>query len=138
MDDMRIGEVAADAGLPAQTIRFYERRGLLREPRRGSNGYRDYDASTLARLHFIRRGQAAGLTLVEIGSVLDLRDAGTAPCTHVEALLSAKLHEVRQRQQELAELEAELANLVTLGQQLDPADCTDATICQIIDSARDG
>ena len=63
---MRIGEAAEAAGVAAQTIRFYERRGLLPQPPRGPNGYRDYDASVLNRLAFIRSGQAAGLTLVEV------------------------------------------------------------------------
>jgi len=62
---MRIGEAAEAAGVATQTIRFYERRGLLPQPLRGPNGYRDYDASVLNRLAFIRSGQAAGLTLVE-------------------------------------------------------------------------
>ncbi len=78
---MLIGELADAAGLPTQTIRFYERRGLLPEPVRGANGYRIYDESTLTRLNLVRTAQAAGLTLAEIGSVIDLRDDGNVPCT---------------------------------------------------------
>ncbi len=70
---MRIEQAAEDAGVPTQTIRFYERRDLLPQPRRGLNGYREYDASILTRLAFIRSGQAAGFTLVEVASILDLR-----------------------------------------------------------------
>jgi len=91
---MRIGEVAAAAGLPTQTIRFYERKGLLPQPRRGPNGYRVYDSSTLTRLRFIRSGQGAGLTLLEIATILRLRGEGATPCTHVRELLSAKLNDV--------------------------------------------
>src|SRR5680860_91024 len=82
---MRIGEVAAAAGVPTQTVRFYERRGLLPQPLRGPNGYREYDASILTRLAFIRCGQAAGLTLVEVASILDLRHEGAVPCAHVQS-----------------------------------------------------
>lgn len=129
---MRIGEVAAAVGVPAQTIRFYEREGLLPQPRRGPNGYRDYDSPTLTRLRFIRSAQAAGLTLVEIASILDLRGEGAAPCAHVQSLLSTKLDDVQARQRELAVIEAELAELISRSHELDPADCTDQQICHII------
>lgn len=128
---MRIGEVAGTAGVPAQTIRFYERKGLLPQPRRGPNGYRDYDGSTLTRLRLIRSAQAAGLTLVEIASILDLRAKGAVPCAHVQSLLATKLHEVQARQRELAALEAELADLIGRSHGLDPADCADQQICHI-------
>jgi len=129
---MRIGEVADAAGVPAQTIRFYEREGLLPQPRRGPNGYREYDASTLNQLRFIRSAQAAGLTLVEIASILDLRGEGAVPCAHVQSLLSTKLHDVQARQRDLAALEAELEELISRSHQLNPADCTDQQICHII------
>lgn len=130
---MRIGEVAAAAGLPTQTIRFYERRGLLPQPQRGPNGYRVYDAETLTRLQFIRSGQGAGLTLVEIATILELRSEGATPCGHVRDLLSTKLHEVNTRQRELTALECELEGLISRSNRLDPTDCTAAQICHIID-----
>lgn len=131
---MRIGEVAEAAGVPAQTIRFYERRGLLSQPARTSNGYRDYDASVLPRLAFIRSGQAAGLTLLELGSVLDQRREGAVPCAHVHSLLLARLGAVRARQRELASMAQELEALIGRSDRLDPADCTDAETCHIIAS----
>lgn len=129
---MRIGEVADAVGVPTQTLRFYERKGLLPHPRRGTNGYREYDASTIARLEFIRSGQAAGLTLVEIATILDLRRDGAVPCAHVQSLLATKLLDVQTRQRELAALETELNNLISRSHRLDPADCTDEAICHII------
>ena len=129
---MRIGEVADAVGVPTQTLRFYERKGLLPHPRRGPNGYREYDASTIARLEFIRSGQAAGLTLVEIVTILDLRRDGAVPCAHVQSLLATKLLDVQTRQRELAALETELNNLISRSHRLDPADCTDEAICHII------
>ncbi len=128
---MRIGEAAEAAGVPTQTIRFYERKRLLPQPRRGPNGYREYDASILTRLAFIRSGQAAGLTLVEIASILDLRRDGAVPCAHVHSLLLTKLDDIR-TQRELAVLEAELEGLITRSDRLDPADSTDVQICHII------
>ncbi len=129
---MRIGEVADAAGVSTQTIRFYERRDLIPQPLRGTNGYREYDASVLTRLAFIRSGQSAGLTLSEVASILDLRRDGAVPCGHVHSLLQAKLEEIRARQRELAMLETELVGIIGRSDRLDPADCTDTQICHII------
>lgn len=129
---MRIGELAEAVRVPTPTIRFYERKGLLPQPQRGSNGYRESDDSTLATLAFIRNGQAAGLTLVEIATILDLRRGGATPCGHVHDLLAAKLLDVQQRKRELATLEAELDHLITRSGRLDPADCSDEAICHLI------
>ena len=86
---MLIGELADAVGVTSQAIRFYERKGLLPDAERGANGYRVYDESTLARLRFIDVAQAAGLTLSEIRSIIDLRDDGTVPCAHVATLNGA-------------------------------------------------
>ncbi len=129
---MLIGELADAAGLPSQTIRFYERKGLLPAPERGANGYRIYDESTLTRLLFVQTAQAAGLTLAEIVSIVDLRDDGNVPCAHVATLIRSKLADVRARIRDLAALEAELDVLIERSHQLDPADCTDADICHIL------
>lgn len=132
---MLIGELADAAGLPSQTIRFYERKGLLPSPERGANGYRTYDASTIARLRFVQTAQAAGLTLAEIGGIIDLRDGGNVPCAHVASLIHHKVDEVRGRIKDLAALEAELEGLIARSRRLDPADCTDADICHILSAA---
>jgi DNA-binding transcriptional MerR regulator len=132
---MLIGELAEAVHLASQTIRFYERKGLLPEPSRGANGYRIYDGSTITRVKFIRAAQAAGLTLVEIGSIVDLRDDGHVPCTHVSKLIDAKLADVRRRMSELAILETELKQLLDRSQRLNPADCSDADICHILSAS---
>lgn len=129
---MLIGELADAVGLPSQTIRFYERKGLLPSPDRSDNGYRTYEQTAVARLRFIRAGQAAGLTLAQIRSIVQLRDHGNNPCAHVARLLDDKLLEVHARIRELAALETELEQLRERGHRLDPADCTDADICHIL------
>ena len=129
---MLIGELADAVGLPSQTIRFYERKGLLPAPERGANGYRNYDESTLIRLHFVQTAQAAGLTLAEIGRIIDLRDDGNVPCAHVATLIHSKVDDVRARIRDLATLEAELDLLIERSNRLDPAACTDADICHIL------
>jgi len=129
---MRIGEVAAAADVAPETVRYYEKRGLLAAPRRTANGYRTYDDNALNQLRFIRTAQAAGLTLAEIRSVIELRNDGTTPCGHVETLLSDKLAEVRDRQRQLTVLEHELARLVERSATLDPADCRPDDVCHIL------
>jgi len=127
-----IGELAEAVQLPAQTIRFYERKGLLPAPPRAANRYRTYDDTTIRRVRFIRTAQAAGLTLVEIGSITALRDDGHIPCGHVAALLNRKLDTVRARRRELADVETELEQLLSRSTRLDPADCGEAAICHIL------
>ncbi len=134
---MLIGELADQLALPPETVRFYEQRGLLPEPQRATNGYRMYSDTALHRLRFIRTAQAAGLTLAEIRSIIDLRDEGTVPCSHVGALLETKLAEVQQRQRDLAALEIELDLLLQRSRSLDPADCGDDDVCHIL-AARTG
>lgn len=133
---MRIGDLATAAEIPPETVRYYERRGLLASPPRSANGYRTYDDTALHQLRFIRTAQAAGLTLAEIHSVIELRNDGTTPCSHVEALLSDKLADVRERQRQLAALEHELAQLVERSATLNPADCRPDDICHILPSDR--
>lgn len=131
---MRIGDLATQCNLPTRTIRFYERRGLLPDPDRLANGYRVYDQPTLERVRFIRRAQAAGLTLAEIGTILDVRADGQTPCAHVNELLDAKLLDVEKRMAQLDTLRTDLEALVTRSKTLDPADCTDRAICHILNS----
>lgn len=131
---MRIGDIAAAADIPPDTVRYYERRGLLAPPDRAANGYRTYDETALNQLRFIRTAQAAGLTLTEIRSVIELRNNGTIPCRHVESLLADKLADVRARQAQLASLEHELIRLVERSSTLNPADCRPDDVCHVLAS----
>ena len=109
MSGMRIGEVAQASGTTAKTLRYYEDVGLLPDPDRSPAGYRDYGPEVLDRLHFIRRGQAAGLTLAQIGQVLAIRDRGQAPCQHVTDLLDTRLAVIDRQLAELAQLRTTIA-----------------------------
>ncbi len=133
---MKIGDLATECGIPTQTIRFYEKRRLLPIAQRAANGYRVYDQEAVDRVQFIRRAQAAGLTLAEIHGILDVRADGHAPCAHVSDLLDAKLQEVDQRMAELAVLRADLTALIDRSHTLDPADCPPSDICQILQPDR--
>ncbi|MCI4658481.1 heavy metal-responsive transcriptional regulator [Cryobacterium zhongshanensis] len=129
---MQIRDLATASGATAQTIRFYERRGLLDPAEREGNGYRRYDDAALSRLRFIRSAQTAGLTLTEIGSIITVREAGEVPCGHVSDLLAAKLADVHRHQQELALLETELRHLIEASQSLDPNNCEAGSVCHVI------
>jgi DNA-binding transcriptional MerR regulator len=120
---MRIGEVAGQAGVPAKTIRFWEDQRLLPPPARTPAGYRDYDPAILERLAFIRHAQAAGLTLDAIRQVLDIRDGGQPPCTHVTDLIARRLTEVETRLAELTRTRDQLAGLAARAAAQDPVDC---------------
>ena len=129
---MKIGELATACSVPTQTIRYYERRGLLPAAGRNSNGYRFYDESVIDRIRFIHRAQAAGLTLAEITGVIQVRADGTAPCQHVDGLLHDKLFEVDDRIGGLRQLRGELVQLLDRSARLDPADCGPDEICHIL------
>ncbi|MDK1292525.1 MAG: heavy metal-responsive transcriptional regulator [Actinomycetota bacterium] len=91
---MRIGELGRRTGVPTKTIRYYEGIGLLAEPERAYNGYRDYHDDAVSRLRFIRDAQATGLSLTEIASILNLRSAGEGTCSHVVELLERHLEDL--------------------------------------------
>ena len=77
---MRIGELAAQAGIATKAIRYYEQIGILTPPARTPSGYRSYDQTALGRLGFVRAAQALGLTLGEIRQIIAFRYDGAAPC----------------------------------------------------------
>lgn len=91
---MKIGEVAKATGLTTKTIRYYEELELLPEPDRTDGGYRVYGDEAVTRLKFIMKGRRLGLSLAEIGTVLDLHGQANHPCPHVLALLDRKLAEI--------------------------------------------
>jgi MerR family copper efflux transcriptional regulator len=129
---MRIGHVAAQAGLPTRTIRYYERLGLLPPARRAANGYRDYEDDALDRLAFIRAARSDGFTLSEIHRIIAVRDGGHAPCAQVRALIDQHAVDIDRRIAELSHLRVELTRLAARAEALDPADCRPEAVCEII------
>lgn len=129
---MRIGVLAARAGLTTKTVRYYEDAGLLPPPPRTPAGYRDYSPPALARLAFVRSAQAAGLTLAEIRSVLAIRDGGQAPCQHVTGLIDQHLAQVGQRLAELTQAQDVLRDLRYRAAGTDPAACPSEDVCSIL------
>lgn len=135
---MRIGELAEAAGVTPKTVRYYESIGLMPSPGRTASGYRHYDPALLDRLRFIRDAQATGLSLTEIASILELKDAGQGACDHTRALLAGHVAEIDRQLERLAATRAALAALSDRVADLDPAHCTDPTRCQVISTAHGG
>ena len=131
---MQIGQLAESAGLTTKTIRYYESIGLLDPPARTAGGYRSYGPEVLERLDFIRQSKASGLTLNEIRSILEIKDAGGRSCDHTRALLADHLEALDAKIDELLAARAELQRLSQRAEHLDPAACTDANRCQVIAS----
>ncbi|MEW1981848.1 heavy metal-responsive transcriptional regulator [Citricoccus sp. NPDC079358] len=129
---MRIGELASAAGTSTKTLRFYEEQGLLPAPDRTPAGYRDYDPIMLDRLDFIRRGQAAGLTLAQIQQVLEIRDGGQAPCGHVRDLLDQRLVNVEDQLRSLTALRDTLTSLRDEATTLHPDTCGPHQVCRYV------
>lgn len=107
---LTIGRLAASADVHVETVRYYQRRGLLPEPPRPQGGVRHYGPSDITRLQFIRRAQSMGFTLDEIAGLLDVR--GKRACEQTRKLTENKLADVRQRIIELQQLEQDLTSLV--------------------------
>jgi DNA-binding transcriptional MerR regulator len=117
---LRSGALAERAGVSTDTLRFYERRGLLQRPPRDSNGYRRYPAEALDRVRLIRQALEAGFTVAELGRILTHRDRGGAPCREVFAIASARLSELEDRISELIDLRDRLQQtLVEWREQLE-------------------
>lgn len=102
------GELAELAGVSRDTLRYYERRGVLPRPLRGHNGYRQYSSEALQRVQLVRRALAVGFTLDELARVLKVRDAGGAPCEEVRRVAAQKLLDVENQLRELTALRDDL------------------------------
>ena len=131
---MRIGELAAEAGVTTKTVRYYESIGLLEPPERTPAGYRAYGPDAIDRLVFIRDAQATGLSLTEIHSILELKDVGRSTCEHTKTLLARHLAELDAQIERLEQTRIELLELAQVATGLDPADCNDPQRCQVIEA----
>ncbi len=128
--DLTIGMLARQAGVNVETVRYYQRRGLLPEPDKPLGGIRRYGAGEVARIKFVKRAQHMGFSLEEIAALLKLED-GTH-CAEARAIAVEKLEEVRRRLEGLRDIEQRLRQLVS--------ECgarRGNVRCPLIDSLRD-
>ena len=106
---LRIGQLARDSGVPVDTIRYYERLGLLPRPARAPNGYREFPEGAMMRLTLIRNAVRFGFPLKDVARFLKLRDAGGAPCDQVRAFGQQLLAQMDEKIAELATTRAAMA-----------------------------
>jgi len=129
---VRIGALAEAAGTTTKTLRFYEDQGLLPPAERTPAGYRDYAPEAVARVDFIHRGQAAGLTLAQIRQILDTRDRGQAPCEHVRDLLDTRLADLEEQIARLVALREVITQLRNQASPVEPDTCRPDQVCRYL------
>lgn len=133
MAGMRIGGLAKKLGLNPQTIRYYERVGLLPAPDRTEAGYRTYGEEDERRLGFVRNARNVGLTLGEIKEVLDFRERGEAPCGYVTATIARRANEIERRIEELNAFKRDLDRLYEKARQQPHQEPEPGGYCHIIE-----
>ena len=109
---MQSGELARLTGVSTDTLRHYERLGLLPIPPRTDGGYRDYPPHSLERVRLIRRALSVGFSLPELTTILKMRDQGKVPCRRVHLMAESKLEQVKQQIENLIEMRNQLQALL--------------------------
>ena len=109
---LTIGHLARQTGTKVETIRFYEKRGLLPEPSRTEGNFRSYEPEHLNRLSFIRRARDLGFSLEQVRALLTLSDDRTRPCTAIDAIAHEHRTEVERKIRDLQALKAELDRVI--------------------------
>lgn len=125
---MRIGEVARQAGVSIQTLRYYERRGLLARPARTPSGYRSYRDDAVRIVRFVKRAQELGFTLAEAGELLCLRDGRSESREAVRRRTEVKLRDIDGKLRALQAMRSALAVLV------DSCGCAATPACPILEA----
>ena len=131
---MLIGDLAKLSDISAATIRYYEELGLLTAPPRSEAGYRHYAEATLDELRFIKKGQALGFSLEEIGEILKIGRAGEAPCSLVIDLAERNLAAAEERIRNLQAFRDRLAAQIVRWKGTTPETCGAGGLCEIINS----
>ena len=122
MESWTIGQLADEAGVHIETVRYYERRGLLRDPPRTAAGYRQYRRADLWRLQFIARAKQLGFTLSEIAGLVENHEGGQ-PADSVLAMAHEKMHALDEQRRALEETRARLARLIDICEGPGSEDC---------------
>ncbi|MEH2041834.1 heavy metal-responsive transcriptional regulator [Nostoc sp.] len=125
-----IGQVTDLTGIPIRTIRYYESLGLINSLRRTEGGFRQFSLDVLTRLAFIKRAQNLGLSLEEIGNILQVYDQGQTPCGEIKEKLEEKVLQIDRQIDQLLTLRSEIKGLLSGWKNI--SDHYEKTICPII------
>ena len=113
MSSLTVSKLADQVGVSPDTVRYYERIGLLPEPDRSATGYRLYGDDAVERLRLIKHAQRFGLRLEEVGELLQIRERGLCPCGHTRTLLERRMSELDEQITVLASLREDIAHLLS-------------------------
>lgn len=133
---MRIGELAEHTGVDAQTIRYFERIGLLPEAERTESRYRVYGDGDEARLRFVKSAPELGMALAEVREVLTLRERAECPCGYVAGTLAGHAEDIRRRIAELTRFEREIEGLLGRTRERSVSVSGAQGYCRIIEGSR--
>jgi MerR family mercuric resistance operon transcriptional regulator len=109
---LRSGDLARLVGVSPDTLRLYERKGLIQCPPRSANGYRCYPPQVVDRVRLVRAALSIGFTIDELASIIVMRDGKNVPCTHVRELAGAKLESLNRHIRQLVELRDRLSSIL--------------------------
>ncbi|MFQ5614468.1 MAG: heavy metal-responsive transcriptional regulator [Anaerolineae bacterium] len=136
-NQLRISDLARQAGVATSAVRYYEDIGLLPPAVRSENGYRVYTQVDVERLQFIQRAKALDFSLEEIGEILGLREQGEAPCAYVVYQIGEKIDQVERKMAALARLKSELAQLQLAAARLPLTEIeAKSCVCHLIENQR--
>lgn len=121
---LRIGEVANKSHVGVETVRFYEREGLIALPKRNESGYRQYSESVIKQIQFIQHAKTLGFSLKEIGELIKLKSTHDARCKSIKATAKAKITDIQEKIDALERMKTALQPLVARCKASDPiSDC---------------
>lgn len=125
MNSFTVGALADKAGINLETVRYYEKIGLMPKPKRKESRYRFYDESDLTRLKFIVRAKELGFTLKEISELLDLRIESKATCGDIKKIAGHKIQNVKQKIKDLQNIKKVLTKLIRqcVNEELSSEEC---------------
>src|SRR5438105_1942923 len=136
MKSLRIGQVARQAGVGVETVRFYERQGLLDKPARKDSGYREYGDDVVSRLRFIRRAKELGFSLKEIAELIALRFDPDTTCALVKQRAESKVADIEAKMRDLQRMKRALAQLAASCRGSGPV--RECSILEALDARKDG
>lgn len=114
MENITIGILARSADVNKETIRYYERRGLIPEPKRSKSGYRQYPPETVKHIQFIKRAQALGFSLNEVSELLSLKVSGDTSCSAVKGIAELKVLDIEHKIHSLMKIKKALTKLIAI------------------------
>lgn len=132
---MRIGALARTCNVSTATVRYYEEIGLIDSPVRTDSGYRVFTEDAVSTLTFIRAAKSAGLSLADVGAILEISNRGDAPCGHVASLLNEKVEAIGRQIADLQSTRGDLVALAMRAEELTETPCPDDSICHILEAS---